>query len=92
MWKSKFYGAFVLNRRVLLHAIDGVVTPAAARNEDGGVLYGICRRLLESNAHAGDLQYPGEYGSTDIHPLEVVFAKTGRGVSEKTLGAYDDWL
>ena len=25
-------------------AIDGVVTPAAARNEDGGVLYGICRR------------------------------------------------
>ena len=73
-------------------AIDGVVTPAAARNEDGGVLYGICRRLLESNKHAGDLQYPGEYGSTDIHPLEVVFAKTGRGVSEKTLRAYDDWL
>ena len=27
-------------------AIHGVVTPAAARNEDGGVLYGICRRLL----------------------------------------------
>ena len=27
-------------------AIDGVVTPAAARNEDGGALYGICRRLL----------------------------------------------
>ena len=27
-------------------AIDGVVTPAAARNEDGGVLYGICRRLV----------------------------------------------
>ena len=49
-------------------------------------------RLLESNDHAGDLQYPGEYGSTDIHPFEVVFAKTGRGVSEKTLGAYDDWL
>ena len=22
MWKSKFYGAFVLNRRVVLHAID----------------------------------------------------------------------
>ena len=27
-------------------AVDGVVTPAAARNEDGGALYGICRRLL----------------------------------------------
>ena len=26
VWKSKFYGAFVLNHRVLLHAIDA--TPA----------------------------------------------------------------
>ena len=26
MWKSKFYGAFVLNHRVYLHAIDA--TPA----------------------------------------------------------------
>jgi len=26
VWKSKFYGAFVLNRRVDLHAIDA--TPA----------------------------------------------------------------
>ena len=26
VWKSKFYGAFVLNRRVYLHAIDA--TPA----------------------------------------------------------------
>ena len=32
MWKSKFYGAFVLNRRVVLHAIDE--TPARWR---GGV-------------------------------------------------------
>ncbi len=49
-------------------------------------------RLLESNAHAGDLQYPGEYGSTDIHPHEVVFAKTGRGVAADALAAYDAWL
>ena len=28
VWKLKFYGAFVLNRRVLLHAIDA--TPARA--------------------------------------------------------------
>ena len=27
MWKSKFYGAFVLNHRVILHVIDA--TPAA---------------------------------------------------------------
>jgi hypothetical protein len=26
LWKSEFYGAFVLNRRVVLHAIDA--TPA----------------------------------------------------------------
>ena len=26
VWKSRFYGAFVLNRRVVLHAIDA--TPA----------------------------------------------------------------
>ena len=30
MWKSKFYGAFVLNRRVVLHAIDA--TPARWRH------------------------------------------------------------
>ena len=27
MWKSKFYGAFVLNRRVALHAIDATPAP-----------------------------------------------------------------
>ena len=31
MWKSKFYGAFVLNRRVVLHAID--TTPARWRGD-----------------------------------------------------------
>ena len=28
VWKSKFYGAFVLNRRVDLHAIDAPPAPA----------------------------------------------------------------
>ena len=32
-WKSKFYGAFVLNRRVVLHAIDA--TPARWRGDAG---------------------------------------------------------
>ena len=31
VWKSKFYGAFVLNRRVVLHAIDA--TPARWRGD-----------------------------------------------------------
>ena len=33
MWKSKFYGAFVPNRRVDLHAIDA--TPARWRGDAG---------------------------------------------------------
>ena len=33
MWKSKVYGAFVLNRRVVLHAIDA--TPARWRGSAG---------------------------------------------------------
>ena len=33
MWKSRFYGAFVLNRRIGLHAIDA--TPARWRGDAG---------------------------------------------------------
>ena len=33
MWKSKFHGAFVLNRRAVLHAIDA--TPARWRGDAG---------------------------------------------------------
>ena len=33
MWKSKFYGAFALHRRVVLHAIDA--TPARWRGDAG---------------------------------------------------------
>ena len=33
MWKSRFYGAFVLNHRVVLHAIDA--TPARWRGDAG---------------------------------------------------------
>ena len=72
----------------------GVVTPAAAANEgaQGARLYDTCLALLATNAHAGDVQYPGEYGGADVHPLEVVFAKTGRGVASAALGAYSAWL
>ena len=33
MWKSKFYGTFVLNHRIILHAIDA--TPARWRGDAG---------------------------------------------------------
>ena len=35
VWKSKFYGAFVLNHRVVLHAIDA--TPARWRGDAGSL-------------------------------------------------------
>ena len=41
VWKSKFYGAFVLNHRVVLHAIDatpaqGVAMPVPRRTSEPG--------------------------------------------------------
>jgi len=36
-WKSKFYGVFVLNHRVVLHAIDA--TPARWRTPDALVAF-----------------------------------------------------
>lgn len=79
---------------VAFRSLGGIVTPAASRNEGeaGRALYAICRDLLVTNKHAGDVQYPGEYGHTDVHPLEVVFAKTGRGVAAAALEAYGRWL
>ena len=72
----------------------GVVTPAAAsgRGASGEALYAACLNLLETNAHAGDALYPGEYGGADVAPLEVVFAKTGRGVAAAALDAYGEWF
>ena len=37
VWKSKFYGAFVLNRRVDLHAIDAVISTQGVTIGDGRV-------------------------------------------------------
>ena len=65
--------------------------PLKRRRESEKALYAACLGLLERNAHGGDLQYPGEYGGADVHPLEVVFAKTGRGVARATLDAYARW-
>ena len=42
VWKSKFYGAFALNHRVVLHAIDA--TPARWRGDAGS-------SLLERSQH-----------------------------------------
>jgi hypothetical protein len=41
VWKSKFYGAFVLNHRVVLHAIDA--TPARWRGDAGSSPLGRAR-------------------------------------------------
>jgi len=36
VWKSKFYGVFALNHRVVLHAIDA--TPESRRSQHGRVI------------------------------------------------------
>merc|ERR1739841_92861 len=46
VWKSKFYGAFVLNHRVVLHAIDA--TPARWRGDAGSSLLDRARTAASS--------------------------------------------
>ena len=46
MWKSKFYGAFVLNHRVVLHAIDAM--PARWGGEAGSSLLDRARTAASS--------------------------------------------
>mmetsp|Transcript_15376 Transcript_15376/g.18871 ORF Transcript_15376/g.18871 Transcript_15376/m.18871 type:complete len:226 (+) Transcript_15376:68-745(+) len=72
----------------------GIITPIATQRSDhpaGVALYSICYNLLQSNSHAGDLYYPHEYGSSDIHPLETIFFKTSRQVAPSFLSAYTQW-
>ena len=37
-------------------------------------------------------RYTGRYDGIDFHPLEVVFFKANRGVSEDVLARYSEWL
>ena len=53
VWKSKFYGAFVLNRRVLLHAIDA--TPARWRGDAGSSPLDRARTAASSPSAPGAL-------------------------------------
>ena len=46
VWKSKFYGAFVLNHRAVLHAIDA--TPARWRGDAGSSPLDRARRAASS--------------------------------------------
>jgi hypothetical protein len=52
VWKSKFYGAFVLNRRVVLHAID--TTPARWRGDAGSSPLDRARTAASSPRSAPD--------------------------------------
>ena len=58
MWKSKFYGAFVLNHRVVLHAIDA--TPARWRGDaDSSPLDGASTAASLVDFHTGEDDGPG---------------------------------
>jgi hypothetical protein len=49
VWKSKFYGAFLLNHRVLLKAIDA--TPARWRGDAGSLPLDGARTAASSPRH-----------------------------------------
>ena len=49
VWKSKFYGAFVLNHRVVLHAIDAA--PARWRGDAGSSPLDRARTAASSPLH-----------------------------------------
>ena len=58
VWKSKFYGAFVLNRRVVLHAIDA--TPARwCGDADSSPLDGASTAASLVDFHTGEDDGPG---------------------------------
>ena len=58
VWKSKFYGEFVLNHRVVLHAIDA--TPARWRGDaDSSPLDGASTAASLVDFHTGDDHGPG---------------------------------
>ena len=76
MWKSKFYGAFVLNRRVYLHAIDAhsthwLISTQAPMDSDivrfrsRGRAGGKHRSLVRTAATPSERQY-------DLPPLSRV--------------------
>ena len=66
VWKSKFYGTFVLNRRVVLHAIDPthwlVSTQAGAPD---AVLARECLHLFFGDAHVPAASNPSPHSNED---------------------------
>ena len=69
MWKSKFYGAFVLNHRVVLHAIDA--TPARWRGDAGSSPLDRARSAASSPRN--DL-----VKNCRVHPTHWLIFHTGR--------------
>jgi hypothetical protein len=73
VWKSKFYGAFVLNRRVVLHAIDA--TPARWRG-------GACSSPLDgASTAAPDALVDFHTGATS----QPIYAATARARPSRIL-------
>ena len=74
VWKSKFYGAFVLNHRVVLHAIDA--TPARWRGDAGSSPLDRARKAAASprndlvkNCRAPDALFDFHTGTTSSSSL-----------------------
>jgi hypothetical protein len=77
VWKSKFYGAFVLNRRVVLHAIDA--TPARWRRVVLHAIDATPARWRGVVLHAIDAT-PARWRGVVLHAIDATPARWRRVV------------
>ena len=75
VWKSKFYGAFVLNHRVVLHAIDAM--PARWRGDAGSSP--LERARTAASSPRNDLVHP-TYWLISTQVTTIIMQKNGAGM------------
>jgi len=88
VWKSKFYGAFVLNPRVVLDAIDA--TPARWRGDAGSSP--LDRASTATSSPRNDL-----VKNRRVHPTHWLFhtgccGSVAIDCDSVAVGAYGDWV
>jgi hypothetical protein len=79
VWKSKFYGAFVLNHRVVLHAIDA--TPVRWRGDAGSSPLDRARTAASSprNVHPTHWLISTQVQTEGLHAVRLVAPKYQHG-------------
>ena len=90
MWKSKFHGAFVLNRRVVLHAIDA--TPARWRGDAGSSPLDGADTAASSPRNAPDTLVDFHTGDDDVSSLGADDNDRNKSADDRSLsnGSLED--